>query len=42
VLKPSSTSGKDSSAITVADKEGIIETPLFSGLPACAARGSIA
>ena len=37
VLKPSSTSRKNSSAITVADKEGIIETPLCNGLVACAA-----
>ena len=32
-LKSSSTNSKDSRAMTVADKEGIVETPLFNGLP---------
>src|SRR5256885_1367741 len=41
-LKPNSTSRKNSSAMTVADKEGSIATPLLNGLAACAARGSIA
>ena len=31
-----------SSAMTVADKEGMVETPSFNGSAACAARGSIA
>ena len=39
MLMPSSTSSKVSSASTIADKEGIIETPLFNGLAACATEG---
>ena len=36
-----STEGKHSSAITVADKEGIIQTVTLNGLAACAARGGV-
>ena len=33
--------GIGSSAMTVADKEGSIETPLFNGLAVCAAKETI-